>query len=240
MNDDPIKENNPFRIGLDNLTGDDDINSGIEYSDLHDCSNDLSDRGSRREEIAHARFAEQQRRNQYRNTYYASSNKKVVIAKDRKAVAVYLIVFLFVILPVIEIIGATIFEVMDTVKTSTKESNYTPIYNYNYDYETVAPEFEVETDTIKENVHIEAGKADNGNLMVRLENQSLENMYSVQVQMVFFDAENKPIAVTDLEVYSLYANDIKTIEVYNVPEYTRYDFLITERYADDAPYVSEY
>ena len=55
MNDDPIKENNPFRIGLDNLTGDDEINSGIEYNDLHNCSNDLSDRGSRIEEIAHAK-----------------------------------------------------------------------------------------------------------------------------------------------------------------------------------------
>lgn len=112
-------------------------------------------------------------------------------------------------------------------------------YSYNNEVESVIPDFVVEMDTIKENVHIEAGKSDNGNLMVRLENQSLENMYSTRVQIIFFDVENKPINVTDLDVYSLYKNDIKTIEVYNVPEYASYDFIISERYAADAPYTNE-
>ena len=252
MNDDPIKENNPFRIGLDNLTGNDEINSGIEYNDLHNCSNDLSDRGSRIEEIAHAKFAEAQRRNTYKNTYSASSErvKKVVITKNPKNIITGIIVA-YIAFNLVGTVIASIIGGIGSFVSNTSQESYIPSYeysyndtvvdgDYNYEGESVIPNFTVETDIMKENVHIEAGKSDNGNLMIRLENQAPDTMYSTRVQLIFFDAENKPISVTDLNVYTLYSNETETIEVHNIPEYTSYNFLISDRYADDTPYASEY
>ncbi len=260
MNDDPIKENNPFRMGLDNLTGDDDINSGIEYSDLHNCSNDLSDRGSRREEIAHAKFAEQQRRNQYKNTYYANrqNNKKVVIAKNPGNIVVGIFV-LYIAIQVIAAIGTGIYGTIQMFETASNSSNYIPenIYNneiyydddadYTYNdtslntpYATI-PNYTPEVEITKKNINIKAGLSEFGNtLIVQIENKNSLAMYNTITQIIFYDEEDKPIEVYDVSLYELPANKVETQEVFNLPKYSRFDIYMPDRYDEDIPYSYKY
>ena len=98
-NNDPIQEKKVFRVGLDDLTGNNDVNAN-EYSDLHNCSNDLSDRGSRLEELAHARYAENKRKTAY-STYNTVNHTTRTINKSSKWI-VYIILFLFIGIPIIE------------------------------------------------------------------------------------------------------------------------------------------
>lgn len=264
MNDDPIKENNPFRIGLDNLTGDDDINSGIEYSDLHDCSNDLSDRGSRREEIEHARFAEQQRRNQYKNTYSSSStvNRKVVISKNPQNIIIGIIVA-YIAFNLIATLIVTFFSGIGTFVSNFGEESRIPDYQYedNYDYDndynydysyedsiisspnvedlTDIPEYTPEVEVTKNNIYVNSGKTANDTLIVKIQNKNSLTYYNSTIQVIFYDAEDKPIEITDVSIYALPANQVKVQEIYNLPNYSRYDIYFPDRYNEEIPYVYE-
>lgn len=262
MNDDPIKENNPLRLGLDSLTENDEINSGIEYTDLHNCSNDLSDRGSRREEIAHARFAEEQRRNTYKNTYSTrtQTNRKVEIVKNPKN----LIPSLVAIYIGFNIIGALIAGIIDSAQkldNAREPESYIPSYDYSYDdttaydyggfYEdtiisspnmddlTDIPEYTSEVEVTKNNIYVNSGKTADNTLIIEIENQNSLTYYNSTMQVIFYDEEDKPIEITDVSMYALPANEVKVQEIYNLPDYSRYDIYFPDRYDEEIPYVYE-
>lgn len=105
-NDDPIQDLTPFRIGLDNIAENDEINAKYsEYKDdLHDCSDDLSNEGSIREEIAHAQFARKKREEMLENTdryalKNANTNKKATNSIS-KTIIIFIIVFLWMVINV--------------------------------------------------------------------------------------------------------------------------------------------
>lgn len=218
-NYDPIQENKKFRFGIDNLTENETINNFSEYSDLHDCSDDLSDKGSKKEEYEHAKFAEQQRRNSYKSyNNYNYDKKQVVLLNKNKKIITYILVFFFIILPILQallgmiigIVGIVSDEIIDSINGT---GDY---YNYETEYSngSVVAEFETQRDSI-----VVYGKMlSNKELIIETQNTSSYTMLDLRLQIIFYDGENKPIQISDLNINTLFANSKNIQKLYDAPK----------------------
>lgn len=253
--DNPIKESTPFRIGLDNLTESDDINYTDDEaydafsdpsSDFHECSNDLSDEGSRKEELAHARYAEYKRQ-----TYNSSSSttKKILVNGQKKWI-IYVILFFFVGIPVIETLAATVIGIVGLFAelnddTPTVQTVYEP-YEENEEnssaYNQITQELDSQYnfDELKENIYVFPTYSVDGRMNFEVKNENDEAVYDAKIQIIFFDELDKPINITQLDEYTLLPKSTSTHEIYNVPKHKKYEVLITDKYAEDATYTLSY
>lgn len=241
-NNDPIQENKAFRFGLDDLTGNDTINSNDDYSDLHDCSDDLSDRGSRKEEYEHAKFAESKRRNSYNYSYSNYGKKQVVLLDKNKKIITYIIVFFFIILPILQAvlgiiittIGFISSEFVEEVSNEFGSRDYASISSENSSTNLVA-----DLETQRDNIVVASKMLENKELIIETQNTSTYTMLDIKLQIIFYDGENKPIHISDMNISTLFANQKNIQKLYNVPEsFERYDFLITQPYKSERPTVN--
>lgn len=231
-NNDPIQEKKVFRVGLDDLTENNDVNT-FEYNDLHNCSNDLSDRGSRLEEIAHARYAESKRRNSY-SSY--NSNKTTTTASKW---ITFIILFLFIGIPIIEaIIGVIIAVITETVDNLDNYSDNSTDYSYSDIYESEMYPGGVSCGS-KITLVDSTMDYTNNVLSVEVENiDDYENLDNYKIEVVFYNINDRPIEVIDLQINKLKASEVVTKEVYNVPtDMARYDFIITENTKENQTWV---
>lgn len=237
-NNNPIQENKKFRFGLDDLTDSDNIS---DYSDLHDCSDDLSDRGSRKEEYEHAKFAESKRRNSY--TSYSNYGKKQVVLLDRnKKIVTYIIVFFFIILPILQTvlgivitnIGAVTSEIIEEVGSNSATPEYRPVLIENTSTNMVA-----DLETQRDNIIVSSKMLNNRELIIETQNTSAYAMKDIRLQIIFYDGEDKPIDISDMNIDTLFANQKNMQKLYDVPEnFERYDFLVTQPYQSDRTVVN--
>ena len=76
-------------------------------------------------------------------------------------------------------------------------------------------------------------------MIIEIENQNSLTYYNSTMQVIFYDEEDKPIEITDVSMYALPANEVKVQEIYNLPDYSRYDIYFPDRYDEEIPYVYE-
>ena len=78
-NNDPIKEYNPMQLRIDHLAEKFEMYTEKEdaVTDLHDCSNDLSEKGSIKEEYEHAKYAENIRKNKKNSIQQGNYTNKI-------------------------------------------------------------------------------------------------------------------------------------------------------------------
>lgn len=247
----PIEEKKVFRFGIDNLAESNEINSDVEYvdKDLHNCSNDLSDRGSKIEEFAHRQFAEKQRSRTY-STYNNRANNNL---KGNK-VATYIILFLFFGIPILQAIFGLVIAIITGIFGELsevfedfqiiEESSYNTVYDYkneivipdsNYKNKIILSDFETE----KDNIVVSLENLNNNKIILKTENKNANTISNVRVQIIFYDIENKPVAIEEVSMDALFANVVNMQEIYEVPEnFSRYDFLITKSYNTQRPIVN--
>lgn len=246
MKDDnnPIKENNRFRIGIDSL--DDEINATYEdmepFSDLHECSNDLSDYGSRQEEIAHAKYAESKRRSAYSN-YSTTTRTSKVILTNRSKWIVYFIIFMFIFFPILEGIFGIIGFVLNSDLASSKEPevynssnyDYNNYYDDNYSYDD--NDYDVEESNtqlegmalVEEDVSVNATVKEAGTMNVEIENLGTEIKHNLTIQIILYNSTYKPIKIVDIDVKQLVPNIVDIHTINDIPEGTaHYDFIVNE------------
>lgn len=222
-NNDPIQEKRVFRVGLDDLTENNDVNANT-YSDLHNCSNDLSDRGSRLEEIAHARYAESKRRNSYSS--YNSSKTTTTASKW----ITFIILFICIGIPIIEaIVGVIVAVVSESIENLDNYSDNSEDYSYSDTYNEAMYPGGVSCGS-KLTLVDSTMDYTNNVLSVEVENiDYYEDLDNYKIEVIFYNVNDRPIEVIDLQINKLKANEVVTKEVYNVPtDMARYDFIITE------------
>lgn len=232
-NNDPIQEKSVFRFGMHQFDGEEE-NSNRKYDDLHNCSTDLSDKGSRIEELEHRRFAES-RRNAY-SAYNRPNNN--INNKSSKTIA-YIILFIFIGLPILQsILGIVIAIIAAFSSGIAEEFKSTPegdsSYYSDYEEESHISDFEMVQDNI-----LVSGTILNGNrMLINTSNVDSVTITDVQIQVIFYDAENKPIAIEEVRIDTLFGYSLAIKEVYQIPEnFERYDFLVTQPYNMERPVV---
>ena len=242
-NSDPIQEKKVFRFGIDNLEESNEINSYNEYvdKDLHNCSNDLSDAGSRIEEFAHRKFAESQRNKSY-STYSSRINTTSTSKGNKLARNIILFVFFgipilqaifVVVIAVITGIFGEVTEVFEDFEILEEDSSY--YSDYENENEFIVSDFETE----KNNIIVSAESLANNKMIIKTENKNTNIISNVRVQIIFYDAENKPVAISKKNIDALFPNVVNIQEVYDAPEsFARYDFLITKPYDTQRPIIN--
>jgi len=241
-NEDPIKEYKTFRPGLDNLIEDNDtdfdMNTFSSSRGFHECSDDLSDRGSKLEEIAHAKYAEYRRQasqNKYNTYNRVHSNKVIVDAKNKWVV--YLIIFLFIILPILQTVFGTIALIFSSIADEfnyDNDNDYSSSYNYEY------MENEQDFESVKNQIKVDGTMLsyDETALLVETVNSSNESLSNVQVQVIFYNGENQPIGIQDFMIDTLGVSSRNLNKLYDIPEkFERYDFIVSQPYKLDKPNI---
>lgn len=235
---DPIQNFDEKRIGLNVLIEEKKQNNEYYDEDLHDCSNDLSDRGNIRENIAHAEFMKRKKAAMLKNRY-ANYGRKY---KNKDSVKIIFAVICFIIFIIIEVIDAMNKLENTYFDNSYPESNVSD-YTISEDFEigNTLEYYEIEFDELKENFKIDTLKLKNSKLIYEIKNENDVTINNVNIQTIFYDAENRPIKIctNDIQTLFKYGKVFCTIE--DAPEsYTRYDYLITRPYYYDKETNIEY
>lgn len=242
-NDDPIQDMSPFRMGLDNLTENQEINNDYS-SDLHNCSNDLSNKGSIREEIAHAEFARKRREEMLENTDRYAEKQAQMRRKTKTTFPTVFIIFIFIFFSIVVNMLATIIPLIGEMGESLLNSDYTYYDSGSYD------DYEVDTEeeyisyedemTMKEqifedarnNIHIETTLTEDRYLILDMTNENSNMLKNVMIQVIFYDVEDKPVKICEDYKTTLFANGRTVCRLTSVPDnYERFDILITQPYS---------
>lgn len=246
-NNDPIQENNPLRLGIDNLLEDDSYNllddDFEEYNDLHDCSDDLSDRGSAREAIEHEKFANQKRAklqfvqtlsnanpNAFKNFEKYKNYTKKDFENMQKAKSVKYIVIFFVIIVCLSQFGIVIQEMFKVFNDAT---SHLPENDYSY-YEEQTARKQQAFETAKQNILIAPRFLENGKMLLEIKNNNDTSYTNVNIQAIFHGENDEVAKIVDVYADNLFANGTNFYEVYSFPiNYTNVEFLISKDYWDD-------
>lgn len=224
-NDDPIQELGSFRLGLDNLTEDNEIDSNYS-NDLHNCSNDLSNEGSIREEIEHAKFARMKKEELLnRNSSNKAYSQNYDAIKTKKSINTKVI--LIIVFIVIGIIG----EIIEEFEKSTSFVDTEPDYSV---LETTKENKEALFEDSKNNILISATTLLDGRIILDVQNNNIDVFNNVKIQTIFYDRNNKPIQISENNIDTLFENGRHICDIIDAPDaYEGFEFLITQPYIVD-------
>lgn len=228
-NDDPIQEVGSFRLGLDNLTENNEINS--DYSDdLHNCSNDLSNEGSIREEIEHAKFARMKKEELLnKNSSYKSYSQNYDAIKTKKSINPTVI--LSIVLIVIWVMAEPFLTVIDEFSKINSFFNSEPEYS---DTEIFKENTETLFKDYKNNILINATTIEDNSIILDVQNNNIYTFNNIKIQTIFYDINNKPIQILENDIDTLFGNGRHVCNINDVPEnYAKFEFLITQPYIPD-------
>lgn len=226
-NDDPIQEVGSFRLGLDNLAENKEINS--EYvDDLHNCSNDLSNEGSIKEEIEHAKFARMKKEELLNSTYKTYSRNYDAIKNKKSLNPIAILIIIFIVLGTI---GDVLFSLIEVLEENNSFVHAEPEYS-NTDI------FKESTETLfedsKNNILINATTLSDGSIILDIQNNNINLFNNIKLQTIFYDINNKPIQISENNIDTLFENGRYICNINDVPEnYARFEFLITQPYIVD-------
>lgn len=228
-NDDPIQENSPLRLGVNRLIEDDEYRT---YSDdLHDCSTDLSENGSIKEEKAHADFARMRREARYNTTTFKSTINEFS-NKGRKANNAAAII-VFIIFIVISAISSIMEMASDMIYNSSSNIDY-DYGEYEREVENRKNIFEDSKNNILINSTILADR-----IILDIENSNIDTFNNVKIQTVFYDEQNLPVYICEEYINTLFALGRYVCEITDVPtEYEGFNFLITQTYVTDSENIN--
>lgn len=235
-NNGPIQDVSHFRLGLDNLTENIEINS--EYSDdLHNCSNDLSNEGSIREEIEHAKFAKMKKeelldRNSSNKTY--SQNYDAI--KNKKSLSP--ITIIIVICFLIASSGAPLIEVIESI---FEEKNSMMYIGQDYiEMENIKERKQTLFTDSKNNILINATTLSDDSIVLDIQNNNIYMFNNIKIQTIFYDINNKPIHISENNIDTLFEKGRHVCNINDVPaNYERFDFLITQPYILDTVNINK-
>lgn len=220
-NNDPIKDYNELSLKLERLqekmemhVADDD--SGI--TDLHDCSNDLSDSGSRKEEYEHAKYAERVRQaGKKTNDVWANKkvNTKSQTNKTSSSSLSVIVIVIFIIFYIFGAIAQVIEEFIESVGSSFEEFNSSYSDDY-YDDEVSDSEFAI----YKENITVGTIKAEN-DTYIEIHNSNTKSYENLKVETVFYDDSGEIISISTTYINILLGNNYHYFKILDVPE--KYD-----------------
>lgn len=238
-NNDPIKEYNSIDLKLERLKeksemasiGDDPI------TDLHDCSNDLSDSGSKKEEIEHAKFSYEIRqkinKKEYKSKDVWSSSKNETVINPNKKFMIFVIIlisisFAFPVLFFIvgNLIGSAIMDVADEFMTDyINESQYVQeVYG---DENLTEDNFE----EYLENIDINMNKMQDNNIYMQINNTNERSISNVNVEIVFLDANYKVLKVCKEYIDILIGNNMQFFNIYDAPKnFSSFQYTIEKGY----------
>lgn len=247
-NNDPIKDYNPASLKIDRLKEKLEMYIDREDSvtDLHDCSNDLSDSGSRKEEYEHAKFAEKKRQNfkQNYNTWSYNTTKKNYNNVNRQGVVVVIIVGLIALKFFISFFGI-IGELLDDFLSEISYVEETNLYTdedyvketnsyLDYDEETLYNELEEDEvvfdfSKYKNNIIIENLRTQENNTYIYLNNLNYKSFSNLGIQSVFYDESGNEIYSINTYSEVILNDNIHFFEVFNAPrEYARCEHILLD------------
>ena len=225
-NNDPIKEYNSIDLKLERLKEKMEMKSiGDEVvTDLHDCSNDLSDAGSKKEEIEHAKFSYEVRQKMNKKEYkskdvWNSSKNDSTINLNKKIVIFVIILicisFAFPILFFIagNLIGSAIMNVADEfLKDYIAEPQY--VQELYGDENLTEENFE----EYLKNIDIDMKKILDNNIYMQINNTNEKSISNVNVEIVFLDENYKVLKVCKKNINILIGNNMQFFNIYDAPK----------------------
>ena len=210
---DPIKDYNEVSLKLDRLKEKMEMYVGYDdqVTDLHDCSNDLSDRGSRIEEYEHAKYAEKIRQRINGNTKAGFDiwNKVPQKKKSKNSSIVTFIVILiiyFVFTGIVEIIG----EISSMFGTSYNNS-YTD--NYIEEEEKYVSQFE----SYAENITTTLLTTKENETYIKIYNDNAESYEDLKIETVFYNEYGEIIQKKSTYVNILLGKNFHYVKVLDAP-----------------------
>ena len=236
-NNDPIKEYNSLSLKLDRLQEKMEMYVGGDepVTDLHDCSNDLSDRGSRIEEYEHARFAEKKREelekryNSYGNSYSKSykakkTNTSSTNLNGSAAIVVFIIICLIKFFGVIATVISEGIQILFEDNSLMEDSYYTYDNYDNYDdYDDYNTKYNIDDSDIKyfesykENISIKNLTTQENETYIRIDNSNNKSVEDLKIESIFYDENGNVLAKTDTYVNILIDKNTHIIKVLDAP-----------------------
>ncbi len=210
-NNEPIKEYRPFW----NRINDDEDFSIRDYSptDLHDCSNDLSDRGSRKEEIEHEKFYNKNRNfdEQYFQAKYESAWKSSSVQKNKKNNLIWYIIIITII-----IINFTPYMLGFLIEYFYAEiEKNDEVYIEQEVYEEISDEL---FETYKSNISLEILRTEDGNNIVKLYNANTRSFSNLNIGIVFYDEFGEILKIEEIYTNILLSRNEHFFEIPGIPE----------------------
>ena len=219
-NNDPINDYNPRRLKFNKLQEKFDMQEN-RNSDLHDCSNDLSDKGSRREEYEHSKFAEEMRNQGKYNKKSKKNNLSIILVC---LVAIFTLggMFLSVLfLPlivlyieennVIEEYGLT-----EVVEKLSEDIDKEPEYIYEEE-----PQIENFIQYI-ENISFKTLKTNDNKTYIQIFNANNQSFRNLKLKTVFYNEKSEIVTTTNTEISILIGKNNHFFEIIGAPiEYSR-------------------
>ncbi len=223
-NNDPIKEYNEVNLKLERLKEKMEMYVADDHSgitDLHDCSNDLSDAGSRIEEYEHAKYAERVRQaGKKSNDVWANKkvNTKNQTSKSSSNAVSVIVVIIFILFYVFGAIAQVISEFVESMGTSLEEigSYLSEDYSSYEDDEVSDSEFAI----YKENIEIGTVQVQE-DTYIEIHNNNSKSYENLKVETVFYDDAGEIISISTTYINILLGNNYHYFRVLDVPE--KYD-----------------
>ena len=230
INDDPIQDVSSFRLGLDNLVENKEINSEYQ-NNLHNCSNDLSLKGSIKEEREHAEFARMKKEELLnKKIEYQRFSRNDGAIKNKKSVSP--ITIIIVICFLIASSGAPLIEVIESI---FEEKNSMVYIGQDYiEMENVKERKDTLFKDSKNNILINATTLSDDSIVLDIQNNNIYMFNNIKIQTIFYDINNKPIHISENNMDTFFENGRHVCNINDVPvNYERFDFLITQPYIID-------
>ena len=227
-NNDPIKDYNEVNLKIDRLKEKMEMYVGYDeqVTDLHDCSNDLSDKGSKKEEYEHAKYAEKIRQkmninsNNTKTGFDAWSQQK----KTSNNTSVIIVIVIFIIFCVFSGIAEIIEEFV-----SLFENSYDSFYVEDYDNETNISQFQAYT----ENIETSIITANQNETYVEIYNSNAESYENLKLEAIFYDEYEEVIETKFIYINILLGNNYHYFEIPDAPvNYDSYEINILDNYGE--------
>ena len=214
----PIKDYNPASLKLDRLKEKMEmyIDRDDPITDLHDCSNDLSDAGSRKEEYEHAEFAENIRtQGKYKKNNV--KNKRNILQIVFFLLYTGLIVSMLLGLPIFFLLMEQYNLIEEWGLTDVFEESYVDSEEYIYEPEMKIEDFE----QYKDNISIKTLTTKEEETYVQLYNANTTSCLDLKLQTIFYNEYNQILTTVDTNVDILIGENNHFVEIIDAP--TKYD-----------------
>lgn len=222
---DPIKDYNPTSLKLEALQEKLEMymDSDNPITDLHDCSNDLSDAGSRKEEYEHAKYAEEMRKKQNYGGNFESWNKKKKKSNNSFFKVVLIMIFAMYAFTIAQhIITEVIIELGEYFDNYIEEEhidNYIGDYVDEEHFDNYIGNYVEEGgfDSYKKNISIRTLHTKKNATYIEVYNSNIGTYENLKIETTFYDEAGKIIEIKNTYINMLIAQNYHYFEIVDAP-----------------------
>lgn len=229
-NNDPIKDYNEVNLKIDRLKEKMEMYVGYDeqVTDLHDCSNDLSDKGSKKEEYEHAKYAEKIRQKMNTNSNNTKTGFDAWSQSEQKKKANNSSIIIVIVIFIIFYVFSGIAEIIEEF-VSLFENSYDSFYVEDYDNETNISQFQAYTDNIETSIIT----ANQNETYVEIYNSNAESYENLKLEAIFYDEYEEVIETKFIYINILLGNNYHYFEISDAPvNYDSYEINILDNYGE--------